>query len=219
MTGIEAGVASRRPGRDRSHTGGVRLPFPPPEPGERRTLCLACFSARVQEVDDAGRPAWRCPDCGTLSPRRLLFDPKVRWWVDPDGEYWHETAGVVVVDPAGACLLFERRLFPYQVTVPAGHVDAGEDPAAAAVRELAEEVGLHLPTVEQVAVADIRGDSCRRGSDAHRWHLYRAQVAARPRARLNEEGLRTLWVSAEDAARYELTVPVRRFLQRFGGWP
>jgi len=201
------------------HTGRVRLPFPPPGPGERRILCLACFSARISEVDDAGRPAWRCADCGTLSPRRLLFDPRVRWWVDPDGEYWHETAGVVVVDPSGCCLLFERRLFPYQVTIPAGHVDVGEDPAAAAVREVAEEVGLDLPAVEHVTDADIRGDSCRRGSDAHRWHLYQVRVPARPRTRLGAEGLRTMWLTAEEAARVDLTVPVRRFLEGCGGWP
>ena len=200
----------------------MRLPFPPPAPGERRTLCLHCLSAHIGEVDDAGRPAWRCADCGTLSPRRLLFDPGVRSWVDSDGEYWHETAGMLVVDPAGSCLLFERRLFPYQVTIPAGHVDAGEDPADAAVREVAEEVGLDLPTVDHVehlVDADIRGDSCRRGSDAHRWHLYRMRLPARPPVHLGEEGLRAMWLSADDARQVDLTVPVRHFLTRFGGWP
>jgi 8-oxo-dGTP pyrophosphatase MutT (NUDIX family) len=200
----------------------VRLPFPPPAPGERRALCLHCLSARISEVDDAGRPAWRCTDCGTLSPRRLLFDPGVRSWVDSDGEYWHETAGVVVVDPQGDCLLFERRLFPYQVTIPAGHVDAGEDPADAAVREVAEEVGLDLPTLEHLehlVDTDIRGDSCRRGSDAHRWHLYRVRLPARAPVRLGEEGLRAMWLCADEARGVDLTVPVRHFLARFGGWP
>ena len=80
-------------------------------------------------------------------------------------------------------------------------------------------MGLDLPAVEHVTDADIRGDSCRRGSDAHRWHLYQVRVPARPRTRLGAEGLRTMWLTAEEAARVDLTVPVRRFLEGCGGWP
>jgi ADP-ribose pyrophosphatase YjhB (NUDIX family) len=56
--------------------------------------------------------------------------------------------------------------------VPAGHVDAGELPAHGAVRELHEEVGVEAHRIKHVASANIIGDSCRRGSDAHRWHAY-----------------------------------------------
>jgi ADP-ribose pyrophosphatase YjhB (NUDIX family) len=71
-----------------------------------------------------------------------FFDPKV--------------AVGVVIETGGQLLLIRRANDPERGkwTLPAGFVDAGEDPAAAAVREVLEETGL---SVEITSLFDVLG--------------------------------------------------------------
>lgn len=68
------------------------------------------------------------------------------------------TADVVAMTLDGHVLLIERGWPPHQGAwaLPGGHVDEGETSLHAAVRELAEETGVHVPAADlrQVGVWD-----------------------------------------------------------------
>jgi 8-oxo-dGTP diphosphatase len=85
-------------------------------------FCGACGG----RLDDA-RPHPACTSCGQTSYR----DPKVG-------------VGAVVLDDAGRLLLVRRAVDPQRGrwSLPAGFVDADEDPRAATAREVVEETGL-----------------------------------------------------------------------------
>jgi len=104
--------------------------------GERAvSFCPACGHPIEQRLA-FGRMRPVCPSCG-----RIHFDdPKV-------------AAGVLVIRD-GKVLLVRRALEPQQGrwTLPAGFVDADEDPRLAAARECNEETGLE---VETTGVLDV----------------------------------------------------------------
>lgn len=87
--------------------------------------CPEC-GTRVEIQTRFGRPRAVCPACDRIHFR----DPKV--------------AASVLVEQAGKILLVKRVMMPLQGTwtLPAGFVDADEDPRDAAAREVLEETGL-----------------------------------------------------------------------------
>ena len=87
--------------------------------------CLSCGAAL--RLPEGPRPVPTCTGCGRVHH----LDPKVG-------------VGAVVRDPAGALLLVLRGVAPGKGrwALPAGYVDAGEDPREAAAREVLEETGL-----------------------------------------------------------------------------
>lgn len=103
-------------------------------------FCLRCGHA-LEERPAAGALRPVCPQCGRVH----FFDPKV--------------AVGVVVEQAGRLLLIRRRHDPEQGkwSIPAGFMDAGEDPARAAEREGLEETGLKLRVTQLVEVYGRQG--------------------------------------------------------------
>lgn len=105
------------------------------EPPNR--FCIKCGAELVEQYL-FGQPRPVCPSCGWI----FFADPKV--------------AAAVIVEQDGQILLTRRVNEPFQGlwTIPAGFVDAQEDPARAAERECLEETGL---VIEVTALVDVIG--------------------------------------------------------------
>jgi ADP-ribose pyrophosphatase YjhB (NUDIX family) len=117
--------------------------------------CSRCATPVVPQVK-FGRERPVCPSCGWT----YFADPKV--------------AAAVLVEENGRVLLVRRVNEPHRGlwTLPAGFVDADEDPARAAMRECVEETGLE---VALSGILEIRhGREHARGADFV--IFYRAQV-------------------------------------------
>ncbi len=119
-----------------------------------------------------------CPRCGTAVSRAVRFGrerevcPNCGWihFADP------KVAAAILLEQDGRVLLVRRINEPFRGmwTLPAGFVDAGEDPKRAAERECLEETGL---TVHATDVLDIiAGREHPRGADFV--IVYRGQVVS-----------------------------------------
>lgn len=117
--------------------------------------CPLCASELVLKVQ-MGEERPTCPNCGWVH----YEDPKV-------------AAGVLVLH-GNKVLLVRRTMEPYirQWSIPAGFVNAFEDPQAAAVRECREETGLEARIDSLFEV--LYGREHPRGADI--FLVYRAQV-------------------------------------------
>ncbi len=117
-----------------------------------------------------------CPRCGTAltqaerSGRIRPVCPACSWIYFPDPK----VAAAVLLEQDGRVLLVRRAVDPLRGlwSLPAGYVDAGEDPARAAERECLEETGL---TVEVTGLMEVLfGQEHPRG--AHILIVYHARL-------------------------------------------
>ena len=117
-----------------------------------------------------------CPSCGTpvIQAERFgrlrIVCPRCDWvhFADP------KVAAAVLVERDGKVLLVRRANSPQRGlwTLPAGFVDAGEDPARAAERECEEETGLNVRVNKLLDV--LYGQEHERG--AHILIVYQAEI-------------------------------------------
>jgi ADP-ribose pyrophosphatase YjhB (NUDIX family) len=131
--------------------------------------------ARILESDGSIEVNY-CLRCGAQLVRRERFGavrpvcPECDWVYFPDPK----VAAAALIERDGQVLLVRRDNEPQRGlwTLPAGFVDAGEDPARAAERECLEETGLQARVTGLLGV--IYGQEHPRG--AHILIAYRAQA-------------------------------------------
>jgi len=119
--------------------------------------CIRCGSG-VEYQDRYGRLRPVCPQCGWI----YFEDPKV--------------AAAVLIEQDGKVLLVRRGVDPERGSwsLPAGFVDAREDPVEAAVRECLEETGLQVRITGLVEL--ISGREHAKGADI--LILYRGEIVS-----------------------------------------
>ena len=110
---------------------------------------------------------------------------------------WHHGgAGVAAVRDGKLCLVKQWRVALDRMTleIPAGKIDAGEDPAVCAARELAEETGLVAERLEFVA-----SSAGAPGFTNERTRIFLAHgLSAHPAHPDPDEFVDVVWVPVED---------------------
>jgi 8-oxo-dGTP pyrophosphatase MutT (NUDIX family) len=136
------------------------------------------------------------------------------------------TARVLVLDPAGRVLLFGARLADLRTPpgdvlywyTPGGAVEPGESARATAVRELAEEIGLHVapaalegPVWLRRAVAPLLGEpvDARETYFALRDVVHEVDVSGQTELELYEDQPHRWWTVTEIASSLEVFVPAQ----------
>ncbi len=179
--------------------------------------CIHCFSQKVERTYRNGLTYYHCQSCGKAAERSLVIDNGIVWWIDKQtNEYWHESVGVFVFNSENKALFFERTIYPFALTIPAGHLDTGEIAEMAVKRELMEETGIKSDNVKIFSEEDVIGDKCRRGFDNHRWHLYVTKIKNTAGIKINDEGVKPVWLTLNEALKKELVFPVRYFIEKYG---
>jgi 8-oxo-dGTP pyrophosphatase MutT (NUDIX family) len=106
--------------------------------------------------------------------------PKPKVGTASDGRLMHYSAGAIIEDEQGRVLLLDRKYEPFGFAGMAGHIDEGEDPLTALMREGHEEIGTELQNVRLVREEELPWNYCRNDGvnrvEVHYWCLYRATV-------------------------------------------
>lgn len=196
----------------------MKLDFDWAKDGKMHEYCLDYHHETIEHRWKDDRKYYYCHTCQKYYERRIKIDPTIISWVADDSEYWHESVGIFVRNPDNKFLFYTRKIFPCIMTIPSGHVDAGEKALTAAQRELKEEVGLEGKLLSIIDEA-IKEDPCSMGSDAHQWHVYLLEVDHTPPIYVAKaEGKDVEWVMLDEALALgeKLTAPVRYLIQRHG---
>ena len=118
------------------------------------------------------------------------------------GKEMHYSAGIIV-ECNGKYLLLDRINPPPGFACPAGHIDEGEEPKTAAIRELKEETGINVEELEFICEEEIPWNYCKSVS-VHYWYLYRKSINLGNITIDKDEAKSMKWYSVEEIKSIQL---------------
>lgn len=146
-------------------------------------------------------------DAAWRGAMRLAWLGKRTWW-------WIRRPtvhGAAVVVRVGPRILLVRNSYQPRLTLPGGRMRRGEDPAAAAARELREEVGLH---VEPARLRPLLDRVFPHSGMRNRVALFELRLAAEPALAIDRrEVVEARLATPAEARREALWPPLARWLE------
>lgn len=107
----------------------------------------------------------------------------------------------IVIEKNGKFLLIDRKRFPFYWAGVAGHIEKGEIPKSAAIKEVREEVGLKVRRLELlIKKRKFYHNPCRRGSKSHYWWVFKADFVGNVKIR-PQEVKKARWFTYEEIKR------------------
>lgn len=184
----------------------------------RLTFCPHC-GKDISRANGTPGQLIRCPaaSCGYVGDRAFIFDTKILWLFNrgqyptvPLGELLHFAVGAII-KREDRYLLLRRTLYPSgSYVIPAGHLEQGESPAEAMIKEVYEETGMTVSTYHLLLEQQPLRDGCRRGVDYHVWNLYACECVGE--LQMNYEADQIGWYTAEALHDLPLGVTTQKLL-------
>lgn len=84
----------------------------------------------------------------------------------------HKSVGAIITNEKGEIFMIDRVKKPFGWACPAGHVDKGETPEDAMVREVWEETGLNVREYELVHHEFVEWNTCSHDIRGHDWYVF-----------------------------------------------
>lgn len=123
--------------------------------------------------------------------------------ISSDGRNMHYSAGIML-ECNGKYFLMDRRNPPPGFACPAGHIDEGENPLSAGIRELKEETGIIANNLDLVAEEEVPWNYCKDGTEVHYWYLYRHSINKETAIADSGESKNSGWYSSEEISKLNL---------------
>ncbi len=121
----------------------------------------------------------------------------------------------IIVECNGKYLLLDRKNPPPGFAGPAGHIDKGEEPKEAALRELFEETGIKLEDLEFICEEEVLWNYCR-SATAHYLYLFRTSVTS-PNIVLDKtEAASLAWYTVEEIKKLNLEPVWKYWFEKIG---
>ena len=131
-----------------------------------------------------------------------------------EGEDMHYSVGALI-KRNGKFLLIDRTNPPYGFAGIAGHIDDGESPESALVREVEEESGLRVKSFKLLFEEEIGDNMCKRGINIHYWRLYECEVEGE--LKRNEKETKSIeWYSQSDLNKLKLEPVWKYWFKKLG---
>jgi len=185
------------------------------------TYCYNCAGKSVTIIHSEQGEYFYCDQCGEKYPQAYIFEDSVDHTYE-NGQLTHQTVGAIInktLNNTVYTLLFLRRKFPFQYTLPAGHVENNQSIEKNIMREITEETSLTINDSQALWPDEILKlyDPCRRGANYHNWHVFTIQTEGNPR--FCDEARIMGWYTQKEVNNFinknMLTLPTKFILSKY----
>ncbi len=139
---------------------------------------------------------------------------RIKETMSSNGQIIHYGVGAVI-ERDGEYLLIDRAIEPSGHGCISGHINEGESPEEALIREVKEEAGLKVTDYELILERKIKNRGCSRGRIPHYCYIFKCEVNGD--IRKNPEEVKSIrWYSKEDIKKLKLEPLWKFFFKKIG---